>query len=65
VPLIVGFGRAAEICGEVMAEEGARLAKLRDHLQDKILSNVDEAYLNGTGAPAPAQPEHLVRVRRG
>jgi cysteine desulfurase len=47
VPLIVGFGRAAEICGEVMGEEGARLAKLRDHLQDKILSNVDEAYLNG------------------
>jgi cysteine desulfurase len=47
VPLIVGFGRAAEICGEVMGEEGARLAKLRDHLQDQILSNVDEAYLNG------------------
>jgi cysteine desulfurase len=47
VPLIVGFGRAAEICGEVMGEEGARLAKLRDHLQDKILTNVDEAYLNG------------------
>jgi cysteine desulfurase len=47
VPLIVGFGRAAEICGEVMGEEGARLAKLRDQLQDKILSNVDEAYLNG------------------
>jgi cysteine desulfurase len=47
VPLIVGFGRAAEICGEVMSEEGARLAKLRDRLQDMILSNVDEAYLNG------------------
>jgi cysteine desulfurase len=47
VPLVVGFGRAAEICGEVMAEEGARLAKLRDRLQDMILSNVDEAYLNG------------------
>jgi len=47
VPLIVGFGRAAEICGEVMAEEGARLAKLRDRLQDMILSNVDEAFLNG------------------
>ena len=47
VPLIVGFGRAAEICGEVMREEGARLAKLRDGLQDTILSNVDEAYLNG------------------
>jgi cysteine desulfurase len=51
VPLIVGFGRAAEICIEVMAEEGARLAKLRDRLQDMILSNVDEAYLNG-------HPEH-------
>src|SRR2546429_3655447 len=49
VPLIVGFGRAAEICGEVMAEEGTRLAKLRDQLQDKILSNVDEAYLNEIG----------------
>src|SRR5881409_1822313 len=47
VPLIVGFGRAAEICGEVMSEEGARLARLRDRLQDMILSNIDEAYLNG------------------
>jgi cysteine desulfurase len=47
VPLVVGFGKAAEICGEVMAEEGARLARLRDRLQDTILSNVEEAYLNG------------------
>jgi cysteine desulfurase len=47
VPLIVGFGRAAQICGEVMAEEGARLARLRDRLQDAILSNVEEAFLNG------------------
>jgi len=47
VPLIVGFGRAAELCGEVMAEERVRLAKLRDRLQDLILSNVDEAFLNG------------------
>src|SRR5215471_20430707 len=47
VPLIVGFGRAAEICGEVMPEESARLRRLRDKLQDRILSNVEEAYLNG------------------
>ncbi|MBI3458549.1 MAG: IscS subfamily cysteine desulfurase [Candidatus Rokubacteria bacterium] len=47
VPLAVGFGKAAEICGEVMAEEGPRLAKLRDKLQDKILSSVGETYLNG------------------
>jgi cysteine desulfurase len=47
VPLIVGFGRAAEICAESMTEEGARLARLRDRLQDAILSNVEEAFLNG------------------
>ena len=47
VPLAVGFGKAAEICGQVMAEESARLAKLRDKLQDRILSSVDETYLNG------------------
>ena len=47
VPLIVGFGTAAEICAEVMPEESARLRKLRDKLQDTILSSVEEAYLNG------------------
>jgi len=47
VPLIVGFGAAAAICAEVMPEESGRLARLRDKLQDQILSNVEEAYLNG------------------
>jgi cysteine desulfurase len=47
VPLAVGFGRAAEICGRVMADEGVRLARLRDTLQDRILSGADGAYLNG------------------
>ena len=47
VPLVVGFGRAAEICREVMAEEGKRLAALRDRLQEQILAKVDEAYVNG------------------
>jgi cysteine desulfurase len=47
VPLVVGFGWAAELCGELMAEEGARLAAMRDRLQDTVLSSVDEAYLNG------------------
>jgi cysteine desulfurase len=46
VPLVVGFGRAAEICREVMAEEGKRLGALRDRLQEQILSKVDEAYVN-------------------
>jgi cysteine desulfurase len=47
VPLIVGFGRAAEICQESMAAESARLAKMRDRLQEMILASVDEAFLNG------------------
>jgi cysteine desulfurase len=47
VPLAVGFGKAAEICREVMGEESKRLATLRDQLQELILSKVDEAYLNG------------------
>src|SRR5690349_9897308 len=50
VPLIVGFGKAAEICGSTMVEEGARLGKMRDRLQDMILSSVDEAFLNGDRA---------------
>jgi cysteine desulfurase len=47
VPLAVGFGKAADICREVMGEEGSRLARLRDRLQDRILSTIDETYLNG------------------
>jgi cysteine desulfurase len=47
VPLIVGFGRAAEIAKAEMAAEAERLGKLRDRLQDMILSSVEEAFLNG------------------
>jgi cysteine desulfurase len=47
VPLVVGFGKAAEIAREVMPEESKRLAALRDRLQEQIVSKVDEAYVNG------------------
>src|SRR5262245_37622802 len=47
VPLIVGFGKAAELAKAEMGAEGERLAKLRDRLQDMILSSVEEAFLNG------------------
>src|SRR5256885_5190338 len=47
VPVCVGFGRAAEIAQESMTAENARIAKMRDRLQDMILSSVDEAFLNG------------------
>src|SRR5881397_4374052 len=57
VPLIVGFGRAAEICEESMPAERARLAKLRDRLQDTILGSVDEAFLNGD--PEQRLPHNL------
>ena len=57
VPLIVGFGRACEICQEVMTEESKRLAVLRDKLQDGILKNFDEVYLNGH--PTQRLPHNL------
>jgi cysteine desulfurase len=57
VPLIVGFGTAAEICAAVMPEEAARLAKMRDRLQDMILSSIDEAFLNGN--PECRLPQNL------
>src|SRR6267143_1631992 len=57
VPRIVGFGKAAEIAREEMAAEGARLAKLRDRLQDLILCSVEEAFLNGR--PDRRLPQNL------
>src|SRR5256885_6379329 len=40
VPLIVGFGKAAEISREEMAAEAARPAKRRDRLQQVSLSSI-------------------------
>ncbi len=48
VPGIVGFGAAAAICKEVMAEESARHAFLRDKLKGKLMAELDETYINGT-----------------
>ncbi|MFZ5876621.1 MAG: IscS subfamily cysteine desulfurase [Nitrospirota bacterium] len=47
VPLIVGFGEACRIAGEVMPTESARLAALRDRLRDGIFKGLDEVYVNG------------------
>jgi cysteine desulfurase len=47
VPGIVGLGRAAELCQQQMDSEAARLAALRDRLQDGIMTQLDEVYLNG------------------
>ena len=43
---IVGFGKACELCMNEMAEESARLSKLRDKLENGLLQ-IEEAYVNG------------------
>ncbi len=47
VPGIVGLGRAAEIARLEMAEEGARLARLRDRLVEGLTRGITRIRLNG------------------
>ena len=47
VPLIVGFGKAIELCEQEMPTESVRIAKLRDRLQEGIMGAMEEVYLNG------------------
>jgi len=44
---IVGLGKACELAGAEMAEEGRRLLELRNKLQAGIFERLDEVYLNG------------------
>jgi cysteine desulfurase len=48
VPGIVGLGEACALAQKEMAEESARLRYLRDKLKDKLTSELDEVYINGT-----------------
>ena len=48
VPGIVGFGKACEIAGQEMAEEAARLQKMRDYLRNKLESALDYVEVNGS-----------------
>ncbi|MCB0699561.1 MAG: IscS subfamily cysteine desulfurase [Chitinophagales bacterium] len=47
VPGIVGFGKACELCMNEMADEAARLSKMRDRLEEG-LKQVEESYVNGS-----------------
>ena len=47
VPLIVGFGKACELCEQEMPAESSRLATMRDRLQAGIMAALEESYLNG------------------
>jgi cysteine desulfurase len=48
VPLIVGFGKAAELAKEEMAAEAIKLAALRERLFRGITSKLTETYVNGS-----------------
>jgi cysteine desulfurase len=47
VPLIVGFGKACELCEQEMAKDTARLIAMRDRLEASIMKALEESYLNG------------------
>jgi cysteine desulfurase len=47
VPLIVGFGKACEICQQQMNPESERLRTLREKLRQGIMDRLSEVYLNG------------------
>jgi len=57
VPLIVGFGKACQICMQEMPEESKRLSDLRERLKEGILKSLDEVYLNGH--PTKRLPNNL------
>ncbi len=57
---IVGLGKAAEIAVEWLKSDGpAKLAALRDRLEQGILSAVDETGVNGAGAPRVSNTSNI------
>jgi cysteine desulfurase len=48
VPGIVGFGAACELAKNEMAQETKQLQYLRDKLKDKLMTELDEVYINGS-----------------
>ena len=44
---IVGLGKACELCRLEMVEETARLSKMRDRMDQAILSQLEHAVING------------------
>jgi cysteine desulfurase len=47
VPGIVGIGKAAELARNVLADDGARIRSLRDHLETTLLERIPNVRLNG------------------
>jgi cysteine desulfurase len=57
VPMIVGFGKAVELCEQEMPTESKRLSAMRDRLQTAITGKLEEVYLNGH--PTQRLPNNL------
>ncbi|MGB5044661.1 MAG: IscS subfamily cysteine desulfurase, partial [Nitrospira sp.] len=57
VPLIVGFGKACELCEQEMAADAARLSVMRDRLHATITKALEDVYLNGH--PTERLPHNL------
>jgi cysteine desulfurase len=49
VPSIVALGRACALMSQRLADEGKRLARLRDHLEAGVLSRISAVYPLGKG----------------
>lgn len=47
VPGIVGFGKAAQVAGQTMEERARSETALRDHLIERVLSEISHVRLNG------------------
>jgi cysteine desulfurase len=47
VPLVVGFGKACELCRQEMTAEAERLRGLRERLRGGIMDRLSDVYLNG------------------
>jgi cysteine desulfurase len=47
VPLIVGFGKACDLCRQEMPAEAARLAGFRERLRAGIQDRLSDTFLNG------------------
>jgi cysteine desulfurase len=47
VPLIVGFGKACELCGVEMTAEAERLVRQRERLRQGIMGQLSDTFVNG------------------
>jgi len=59
VPGIVGFGAAAELCGQELPAEGPRVAALRDRLLAALQAGLDAVTVNGSLSARLPQNLHV------